>query len=270
MIDMERVKKMAISINNVVFVGCVVNMDEGGESLMLGMGAQTERRSGFALVHLGSDSERAKAAWQEITIGTIVCGTGWITCGVMACDQYESGVEAWAVINAWRIDILGAIDLEASDVDLNELPYMLHGSFTGNLGSSDPRLTTTKDGKTVCSFSMAVNRSKEETDWIKAVSWGGQAENVAKYVTARQRVTVVGGVSAEGWLNKDSGKPQGQLIVYTDNIDFGTRPNGSNGEGEEETRKPTTRPAQGHTQRPMPTQQQRRAAAMAEDEPDFD
>ena len=60
----------------------------------------------------------------------------------------------------------------------------------GNL-TRDPELRTTPNGASVCSFSLALNRSyknasdewQEVTDYVDIVAWGPLGERVAQYLT---------------------------------------------------------------------------------------
>jgi single-strand DNA-binding protein len=63
-------------------------------------------------------------------------------------------------------------------------------TLMGNL-TRDPELRTTPNGASVCSFSLALNRSykgsdgnwQEATDYIDIVAWGPLGERVAQYLT---------------------------------------------------------------------------------------
>lgn len=56
----------------------------------------------------------------------------------------------------------------------------------------DPELRYTNDNKAVCSFSVAVNRDKDRTDFINCVCWGTQAENLHKYQQKGALIGIVG------------------------------------------------------------------------------
>ena len=66
----------------------------------------------------------------------------------------------------------------------------------GNL-SKDPELRTTNSGKSVCTFSIAVNRRKDKdgnstADFFSIVAWRQLAELCGKYLAKGRKVSVVG------------------------------------------------------------------------------
>lgn len=67
----------------------------------------------------------------------------------------------------------------------------------GNL-TRDPELAQTNSGKSVCKFSIAVNRNytqadgEKVTDYFTIVTWNGQAENCARYLKKGKKIAVIG------------------------------------------------------------------------------
>jgi len=95
----------------------------------------------------------------------------------------------------------------------------------GNL-TKDPDLRTTPNGGSVCSFSMALNRSykgtndewTEATDYVDVVAWSSLAERTAKYISKGRPVLVHGRLQSRTW-EKDGQKHSkvevvAQEIVY--------------------------------------------------------
>jgi len=77
----------------------------------------------------------------------------------------------------------------------------------GNL-TRDPDLRYTPQGTPVCKFSIAINRKyndKDETTFLNVVTWGGLAENCAKYLNKGSKVAVVGEIRVNEW-EKDGSK----------------------------------------------------------------
>src|ERR1700745_3585009 len=76
----------------------------------------------------------------------------------------------------------------------------------GNL-TRDPELRTTPNGASVCSFSLALNRSyknsdgdwQEATDFIDIVAWGPLGERVAQYLTKGRPALVSGRLQSRSW-----------------------------------------------------------------------
>lgn len=86
----------------------------------------------------------------------------------------------------------------------------------GHLGR-DPELKETPGGKSVCDFSMAVNRrwrdSKGETqeavDWFNVEAWGRLAEICGEYLKKGSLVFL------EGRLQTDSYEAEGETRYFT-------------------------------------------------------
>ena len=79
----------------------------------------------------------------------------------------------------------------------------------------DPELRKTQTGKSVLSFSVAVNRkfqSQEQTaDFINCVVWRKPAENVAQYCSKGSLVSVDGRIQTRSYDNN-----QGQRVYVTE------------------------------------------------------
>ena len=76
-------------------------------------------------------------------------------------------------------------------------------TLIGNVGKK-PELRVTAAGKSVCTFSVATNKSykqdsvmQEQVCWWRVTVWGDQAENVAKYVDKGSLVLVEGEVTPD-------------------------------------------------------------------------
>ena len=92
----------------------------------------------------------------------------------------------------------------------------LHGRFT-----DVPQLGKTNSGKSVCSFTLAVDRLKREdpADFINCVAWERTAEFVNNYFTRGQEAVVEGRLSKRQYEDRDGNKRYvTEVIVQT--IDF--------------------------------------------------
>lgn len=88
--------------------------------------------------------------------------------------------------------------------------------LTGRL-TTDVELKNT--GKTVvANVSLAVNKDKENVDFIPVTLWGDVAKNVAKYVKKGMRLTVIGELATNSY-EKDGVKVT-KLFVNAKSIDF--------------------------------------------------
>src|SRR5665213_2188082 len=95
----------------------------------------------------------------------------------------------------------------------------------GNL-TRDPELRQTPNGQSVCSFSLALNRSykdasgewKEATDYIDVVAWAGLGERVAQYLTKGRRCLVQGRVQSRSW--EQDGQKRSKVEVLANDVTF--------------------------------------------------
>lgn len=103
----------------------------------------------------------------------------------------------------------------------------------GNL-TRDPELRQIPSGQSVCSFSLALNRSykgqdgewKEATDYVDVVAWGPLGERVAQYITKGRPVLVNGRLQSRSW--EQDGQKRSKLEVVAQDVTFlGGRGEGS-------------------------------------------
>ena len=107
--------------------------------------------------------------------------------------------------------------------------------IVGNL-TRDPELRSTRDGISVCSFTVAVNRrvrsnaeaGQPEADFFRVSAWRGLGENCAKYLAKGRKVAVTGSVSVSTYTG-NYGTTRASLDVTADDVEFLT-PRGEAGE----------------------------------------
>jgi single-strand DNA-binding protein len=98
-------------------------------------------------------------------------------------------------------------------------------TLMGNL-TRDPELRQTPTGQSVCSFSLALNRSyknasdewQEATDYVDVVAWAGLGERVAQYVTKGRRVLVQGRLQSRNW--EQDGQKRSKVEVLANDVTF--------------------------------------------------
>lgn len=106
----------------------------------------------------------------------------------------------------------------------------------GNL-TRDPELRTTPGGQSVCSFSLAVNRSwqdqsgqlQEAVDYFDIVAWGKLGELVNQYLSKGRKCLVQGRLSQRSW-EKD-GQKHSKVEVVANDVTFLDGGQGGNGGG---------------------------------------
>lgn len=95
--------------------------------------------------------------------------------------------------------------------------------ITGNL-TRDPELRSTGSGNSVCSFSVAVNRTyrgsdgenKEDVSYIDCSAWGKLGEMIAQYAKKGSGVLVSGRLNQRSWEDKTGNKRSNVEIVVED------------------------------------------------------
>lgn len=93
----------------------------------------------------------------------------------------------------------------------------------GNL-TRDPELRYTPSGAAVCSFGLATNRTyvssdgtkKEETEFIKIVSWNKLAELCSQLLRKGRKVYVDGRMQTRSWETPDGQQRQTTEVVIDD------------------------------------------------------
>ena len=71
--------------------------------------------------------------------------------------------------------------------------------------TKDIELRSTKNGKPVTSFYIAVNRrnEKDQTDFIPCVAWDKTAELLSKYISRGDRIGVTGRINTRNYEDKN-------------------------------------------------------------------
>ena len=92
-------------------------------------------------------------------------------------------------------------------------------TIIGNL-TRDPEMRQTADGKTVCTFTLAVNRrGREAADFFRVSAWNQLGEICCQYLAKGRKAAVTGMVSASAWQGQD-GKPYAGLEVLAQDVEF--------------------------------------------------
>lgn len=107
-------------------------------------------------------------------------------------------------------------------------------TLMGNL-TRDPELRTTPNGASVCSFSLALNRSyknaegnwTEATDYVDIVAWGPLGERVAQYLTKGRPALVSGRLQSRSW--EQDGMKRNKVEVVAGDVTFLGGPGGGGG-----------------------------------------
>ena len=92
-------------------------------------------------------------------------------------------------------------------------------NLTGRI-TKDLELRYTQSNKSVCKFTLAVNRvGQDETDFIICVVWGKQAENLEKYQGKGSLIGITGSLRVDKYQDKD-GNNRYNTYVLANNVEY--------------------------------------------------
>lgn len=94
----------------------------------------------------------------------------------------------------------------------------------------DPEVRTTTTGKTITSFSIAVDRGGQDdaTDFFDVTAWEKLGELVSQYLSKGRRCLVQGRLRQDSWDDKETGKKRSKVEVVATDVTFLDGPTGDN------------------------------------------
>ena len=103
----------------------------------------------------------------------------------------------------------------------------------------DPETRTTPSGKSVTSFSIAVDRQTQDdqADFFDVTAWEKLGELVSQYLSKGRRVLVQGRLRQDSWEDKETGKKRSRVDVVATDVTFLDGPSGE-GSGSTGTKAP--------------------------------
>ena len=109
---------------------------------------------------------------------------------------------------------------------------MLNKAILNGRLTKAPELKQTNNGKSVCSFTIAVDRSRdrEKTDFIPIVAWGKTAEFVNQWFGKGDLITIVGRIEVRNYEDKNGNKRTATEIIAEEVLFGGSK---STGQGSE-------------------------------------
>lgn len=92
---------------------------------------------------------------------------------------------------------------------------MLNKAILNGRLTKAPELKQTNSGKSVCGFTIAVdrNRDREKTDFIPIVAWGKTAEFVNQWFGKGDLITIVGHIEVRNYDDKNGNKRTATEII---------------------------------------------------------
>lgn len=127
-------------------------------------------------------------------------------------------------------------------------------AIVGRLGK-DPELRTTQSGKSVTSFSLAVQRPRKnqngeyEADWIDVQAWGTTADFICKYFQQGQLMAVSGRIQVRTYKDRDGNSRKAVEIVAQDVSFCESR---KREESKEPVKQPSAEPVESYEQAMLP------------------
>ena len=93
----------------------------------------------------------------------------------------------------------------------------------------DPEMRTTTSGKSITSFSLAVDRGgqSEQADFFDITAWEKLADLVSQYLSKGRRCLVQGRLQQDSWDDKETGKKRSRIVVVATDVTFLDGPNDS-------------------------------------------
>lgn len=95
----------------------------------------------------------------------------------------------------------------------------------------DPEVRTTTTGKTITSFSLAVDRGgqDDQADFFEVTAWEKLGELVSQYLSKGRRCLVQGRLRQDSWDDKETGKKRSKVEVVATDVTFLDGPSGGEG-----------------------------------------
>lgn len=95
----------------------------------------------------------------------------------------------------------------------------------------DPEMRTTTTGKTIASFSLAVDRGGQDdsADFFEVTAWEKLGELVNQYLSKGRRCLVQGRLRQDSWDDKETGKKRSKVEVVATDVTFLDGPSGDGG-----------------------------------------
>ena len=89
----------------------------------------------------------------------------------------------------------------------------------GNL-TRDPESKTTKSGKPVCNFSIAINNKvNDSVTFVDIETWNKTAENCSRFLSKGRKVLIEGRLQLNTWKSK-SGENRSKIFCIADMVTF--------------------------------------------------
>ena len=108
----------------------------------------------------------------------------------------------------------------------------------------DPEQRTTTSGRTVVSFSIAVDRmgQDDQADFFDVTAWEKLGDLVMQYLAKGRRVLVQGRLRQDSWDDKETGKKRSRIEVTASDVTFLDGPGENRGGSGSSAPRPAAKP----------------------------
>lgn len=108
----------------------------------------------------------------------------------------------------------------------------------------DPETRTTPSGKSVTSFTLAVDRQTQDdqTDFFDVTAWEKLGDLVAQYLSKGRRCLVQGRLRQDSWDDKETGKKRSRIEVVATDVTFLDAPGGDNSSSSDSASSASSKP----------------------------
>lgn len=113
--------------------------------------------------------------------------------------------------------------------------------------TANPELKYFESGKVIARFSLAVNRTKDESDFFEVEAWEKTAEVIGQYCTKGSQVGVSGSLLQEKWKDKTTGGNRSKVVVRCQRVEL------LGSKQQEQASNGATTPSQSYTPAPSQT-----------------
>lgn len=86
--------------------------------------------------------------------------------------------------------------------------------------TADPQMRYFDSGKVIAKFSLAVNRTTDETDFFEMEAWEKTAEVIGQYCKKGSQVGVSGSLLQERWQDKTTGSHRSKVVVRCQRVEL--------------------------------------------------
>lgn len=92
-------------------------------------------------------------------------------------------------------------------------------TISGRL-TKDPEVKATKTGKSVCTFTVAVDKKPKNagTNFIDCVAWEGRGETISKYFKKGSLIGITGRLDQQSW--EQGGMKRSKIVIIVDDFAF--------------------------------------------------